>query len=481
MRRTKMIGAALVGLFLALNGADASEQAERPEGRRMEARPAPEVERLDLPAPVEVAMGRRGPQPAIEVMINGEGPFRFAIDSGGSGLGRLDVSMLDRFDLPVVGTARAGDPTGQNAREVDIVGVETLSIGDATFHGVELIVGDYSRMADRMGGRIDGILGFGLFRDLLFTLDFPNERVRLERGALDAADGETLIAFTSPRGVPVVPVTIAGIETHATLDTGNMVGLMLAQDLVERIEFSEAPRVVGRAATRFNEFEIFGAPLKGAVRFGSHEIRAPDVVWSEMMGDHTNMGLSILDRFALTFDQKNGVLRVVAGSHGGSAGAAEGAEAAIARMIGDWEMQARMFPPGDGEPRPFTGRASWSPLFDGRAAQETFTLEVGGRSLHGRAFLRRAGDRGEMEFAQADAFNPRMFYVAGAWDPETGDIVMERVAPDDVHAPPIRWIYRFFDDGSFVKEMWMPDDQSISGWRLASDYRYTRRSGGAVR
>ncbi len=36
---------------------------------------------------VDVPMLFRGPMPAVEVMVNGQGPFLFAIDTGAQGLG----------------------------------------------------------------------------------------------------------------------------------------------------------------------------------------------------------------------------------------------------------------------------------------------------------------------------------------------------------------------------------------------------------
>src|SRR6185436_20298847 len=165
--------------------------ASAPAGGRRVVAPAPdgskgvEVEmahmhdgpdRSHIPAaPVNVEMGRSGHIPVVAVKINGRGPYRFGLDTGGAGSARIDSALAASLGLKSVGQARAGDPSGKNMQTVDLVQVKSIEIGGARFEGV--IAPIRSETLRWKGEPIVGILGFNLFRDCLLTLDFPGNRL----------------------------------------------------------------------------------------------------------------------------------------------------------------------------------------------------------------------------------------------------------------------------------------------------------------
>lgn len=65
---------------------------------------------------VEVPMKYRGSMPAVEVFVNGKGPFLFAIDTGGQGQARADVSLVGTLGLKKVDEVLAGDGSGTRSR-----------------------------------------------------------------------------------------------------------------------------------------------------------------------------------------------------------------------------------------------------------------------------------------------------------------------------------------------------------------------------
>src|SRR5882724_4063643 len=142
---------------------------------------------------VEVPMIARGVMPAIEVMVNGKGPFVFAIDTGGSGKARADSSLVERLSLEKIGEARGGDGSGQNAQSMSIVQFDSLSIGTLEFHNVQAPSRNYNTRPGME--HIDGILGFDLFSDYLLTLDYPGKRVRIESGQLPSAGDNGIMNF----------------------------------------------------------------------------------------------------------------------------------------------------------------------------------------------------------------------------------------------------------------------------------------------
>jgi CubicO group peptidase (beta-lactamase class C family) len=263
----------------------------------------------DVPAQgVRVAMSRSGHLPTVRVMVNGEGPFLFAIDTGAAGSARIDSTLAARLGLERVGQARSGDPSGRNARTVDLVSIGTLEIGGARFSGlVAAVRNDALRRGDEL---IDGILGFGLFKDCLLTLDYPGNQLGLEHGALPPANGADVIDFTARRGVPSVRLQVGTLWVDADVDAGAPGGFSLPASYADRLPLASKPQVIGRARTVGNEFEIRSAGLNGSVRLGGQEFPRATLEFQPVF-PMANVGSRILSGFRVTFDQKNGRLRLV--------------------------------------------------------------------------------------------------------------------------------------------------------------------------
>lgn len=257
---------------------------------------------------VEVPMLFRGPMPAVEVMVNGQGPFLFAIDTGGAGQARVDTSLVEKLKLKTVGQVQASDGSGNSVRSLDLVELDTLAFGGVEFKKVRAASRNYNASPNLP--RVDGILGFGLFEDYLLTLDFPSKRVRLERGELPRADGAEVLSFESPRGIPVVELGVGSHRIKADVDTGNTVGgLVLPTALVEKLTPASAPVTVGRARTVTSDIEIREVRLKDSIRLGRFEFAEPMVVYPAL-GDGANLGSRLLREFSLTFDQKSKSVRL---------------------------------------------------------------------------------------------------------------------------------------------------------------------------
>jgi hypothetical protein len=260
------------------------------------------------PAIVDALMLWRGPMPAVEVMVNGQGPFLFAIDTGAQGEARVDVSLVEKLKLKTIDKMQAGDGSGRNIVTLDVVRLDSVSFGAAQFKNVRAVTRDYNTSKNLP--RIDGILGFNLFADYLLTLDFPAHRVRLERGELPQANGAEIISFESPRGVPVIELRVGENKINAYLDSGNTVGgFILPTSLAEKMTFANTPVVLGKARTISSEFEVKEVRLKENIYLGRSEFREPLIVYPAV-SHVANIGSKVLREFVLTFDQKNKRLRL---------------------------------------------------------------------------------------------------------------------------------------------------------------------------
>ena len=232
---------------------------------------------------VDVPMLLRGSVPAIEVMVNGQGPFLFAIDTGARGMARVDSALVAKLKLQRVGKMQGGDPSGRSIT-MDVVQLDSIAFGGVQFNNVRAPTRDYN--AQGRLPKIDGILGFDLFTEYLLTLDFPAKRVQLRRGELPQADGEEVLSYESLNGTPVVELGVGSLKVRGRIDTGNSIGgFILPESLVNKLPLASPPIVVGMARTISSQVEIKMASLKDSIRFGRYEFAEPKIVFPALSND----------------------------------------------------------------------------------------------------------------------------------------------------------------------------------------------------
>ena len=258
------------------------------------------------PEGVEVPMELATHLPAIEVMVNGKGPFKFAIDTGGSGVARVDSALAAQLGLPVVGEVWGGDPSGKNRRRMDVVGLQSIEIGGARFETLHASTRNYNEPG-RMHG-VDGILGFGLFSGYTVTFDYPAGRLRIEPTALPPVDGKRVLDYTDADGIPSIHIQVGTMDMVAHVDAGSMGGFILPERVLDQLPLAGPPKVVGKARTVSNTFEIKAAPLKGTLTIGDIAFEDPSLEFQPIMPD-ANVGSRILRDFRLSFDTKNKRIR----------------------------------------------------------------------------------------------------------------------------------------------------------------------------
>jgi hypothetical protein len=241
----------------------------------------------------------------LEVRINGQGPYRFALDTGAGGGGRISPALVKKLGLKPAGEVVTGDPSGKNTQTLQIIEVDLLTLSGASFKGVKLMARDAPQPPGGPGAGLDGVLGIALFKDHLLTLDYPARKVRIEAGDLPPVDNREIIAFQMPHGVPAIKMKVGDLEVDADVDSGNMNGeVTLPGSYIDKVPLQKEPVVVGRGRTGFNEFEIKQSPLKGAVRIGDRTVESPRVDFVEIF-PVANVGHAFLRRFVVTIDQKN--------------------------------------------------------------------------------------------------------------------------------------------------------------------------------
>lgn len=251
-------------------------------------------------APIEL----RRAMPFVQVLVDGKGPFTFGIDTGTGMQALVSPALAETLGLAKSGEVEAGDPSMRAARKLALVKVGRLSVAGVEFHDLTAAVYQPSQAE----GRCDGILGFILFRDWLLTLDYRGSQLVLAPGRLAASRDGTVVLFRAPNDVPVIDLIIGQQTVPAVVDSRGS-GLALPAAREGQLKVTGEPVVVGRGRTISGEFELRGAQLTEDVQIGGYRIQTPFVVFhpSFPVG---NVGGQVLRQLAVTFDQRNGLLRI---------------------------------------------------------------------------------------------------------------------------------------------------------------------------
>ena len=251
-------------------------------------------------APLEIIHDK----PYVSVMVNGRGPFRFLIDTGTGAQALLSPELADELSLPTVGHARLMDPSGKGEQRSDILLMHSLKVGGAEF-------ADVRGIRHRLFGEEEncqGVLGFTLFKDYLFTLDYPGRHLVLMGGALTQDRGGSLLPFRMPDGVPIAMLRIDGQRLEAQIDSGGT-GLSLPETVALRLKFLSTPVTFGRGESLSTRFQIKAARLRSDVKLGRYTYRQAFVEINPAF-PLVNVGSTPLANFIITFDQAKQMMRI---------------------------------------------------------------------------------------------------------------------------------------------------------------------------
>jgi hypothetical protein len=267
------------------------------------------------PIPAEAGSGQvlpmryDGTRPAVEVRVNGRGPFLFLIDTGAGGPpARADAELVRRLGLRQAGQADSADAGGAAAR-IDRVVLDRVELGSLAADHVEALARDYN--GSTYLPHIDGILGLNFFSDVLLTLDFAHGQIRLARGALPPADGRTILDYVLVDGNPAITVRIGARPVQVLLDTGDIRALDLPSEWLRSMPLASFPRLAGTSGSISGTVGLREVALAEPLTIGRYRFDRPLVTFADEYRE-ANLGSAFLRAFTVTIDQRNRRVRLVA-------------------------------------------------------------------------------------------------------------------------------------------------------------------------
>ncbi len=173
----------------------------------------------ELPKRIDIPLREHNGYLRIPARINGYEAGLFLFDTGSS-RNAVTPTMANTLNLPY---GRVGIATGIAGQEAyRYRHVHTLSIADLALKASELASLDLYRFNRSFGGSMGGLIGFGAFGGLPFTIDYQASTLTVYSPAWfeppAGASGSRLWVY---RGVPMVQATVGdGHEVWLILDTG---------------------------------------------------------------------------------------------------------------------------------------------------------------------------------------------------------------------------------------------------------------------
>lgn len=113
----------------------------------------------------------------VDVMVNGSGPYQFALDTGAS-VTVLSEGLVN--DLRIA----SGDPVagmgagGQVA--VTLTSLDSLQVGDDRVDNLQAAVMDLAPLSDAAQAQLDGIVGYTYLSKFRVTIDYRKRLLTLE-------------------------------------------------------------------------------------------------------------------------------------------------------------------------------------------------------------------------------------------------------------------------------------------------------------
>ncbi|MEK8088156.1 retropepsin-like aspartic protease [Thermithiobacillus plumbiphilus] len=134
------------------------------------------------PAKGEIHFEWAGPSETVmlvPVHINGQGPFKFVLDTGAT-LTCVNEELRNRLSLPSLpGRIGMGAGVGM-VGQISLIKIESLRVGKASAEDMAACALDLSHV-QRLGVKVDGLLGLNFLRPFRVGIDFQREVLSLSR------------------------------------------------------------------------------------------------------------------------------------------------------------------------------------------------------------------------------------------------------------------------------------------------------------
>lgn len=234
-----------------------------------------------------------------DVTIGGK-PLRFLVDTALPGDGRIDEEVARELGLPSGGTFQVAE----EGDGIPLVLGEKFSVGGIDFEKVYLWSVPLGAKQQPEASRIHGAIGWQLFKGRVYTVDFVNRKIIVDDAP--PTDGPNTFPLDTDAFSPAIPAIIGGVETTATLNSGNNMGMVVPNAMAAKLKLTREPWPAGKIGSGAT---ILRARTQDPISIAGLPTNQTGIdflaIWPS-----PNMGFLAMEPFAYTFDLANKKLRV---------------------------------------------------------------------------------------------------------------------------------------------------------------------------
>jgi hypothetical protein len=264
------------------------------------------------PGAIEVPFDLLDGRPYVAVHVNGQGPFRFIVDTGGEDL--ITRGLADRLGIPRDLEGQRISGAGERAEQVGRAHIATLDLLSMRWRERRVLVlpDDALRVPTGVAD-VEGMIGYGILSTLCLTIDYERKVMRLgqEAPAAAAHEARASLPFTFRGNTPQVEGEVDGAHGSFLLDTGDRFSLTLFRPFAEQngLPRSEGARIeavtgwgvggeIRARVTRAQSLSLGGLSFQRPITRVSMQRRGV-FARADVAG---SIGYGLLARFRATFD-----------------------------------------------------------------------------------------------------------------------------------------------------------------------------------
>ena len=273
-------------------------------------------------APVEVPFEFLHNQIVVQVKVNGKGPLNMLIDTD------TDPSAINAATAKELGlqVGASGTPASGGGTETNVVyptRLASVELGGISAKDIVAATIDLTKIGERIGKPIQGVLGFSFLKDRIIQIDYGNSKLRFfavspyPRIDLTPNTVNTIaLPFRREDGEVIIDsVFVNNEKLRATLDTGSSGTFTLTPEAIAILNLDdEAQNGKGEQSVGYNgTYENKSGALK-SVRLGRYSAESvPADFWLPNTGHdkkkfQVNIGNGFFQDFMMTFDFKNKIV-----------------------------------------------------------------------------------------------------------------------------------------------------------------------------
>jgi predicted aspartyl protease len=179
------------------------------------------------PTVVEIPFDFYRKEIILQVKVNGKGPFNMMLDTG-TDPSTIELNTARELGLKLISLGSPPVGGGTAPRMVYGVYLPVVQIGGLAANNVEAVAIDMSKISERLGKPLHGVIGHSVLNGRIVQIDYPNRVVRFYSqspfaGAAKQSNTakQTVLRFRYVDNILIDDVFVNGKKMVGNLDTGS--------------------------------------------------------------------------------------------------------------------------------------------------------------------------------------------------------------------------------------------------------------------